>query len=709
MEKDDVQAGLTAVVAVRLPEPQFEGQTKEVLGTPAVRAIVAKVVETELTARLTSARREDRGPSAALLEKVVGEMRARVAARVQRDNQRRKNALESSSLPAKLKDCRSGDVERSELFIVEGDSALGTAMSARDSEFQALLPIRGKILNVQKASVSDMLRNAECASIIQVIGGGSGRTFDLDAVRYGRIVIMTDADVDGAHIRTLLLTLFFRYMRPLVDAGRVFAAVPPLHRIDIGSGASKEVVYTYSDAELARVLREAARKNRAVKQPVQRYKGLGEMDADQLAETTMDVSRRTLRRVRVSDAAAAERVFELLMGSDVAPAQGLPRRALRRPGPRAHRCLRPPSAAPPAPGPAPPAAEAVGAPRCVADRLAPVADLPDPVAGLRFRAASREDAAVVHALAEACADVDRQQERESLEDVDEQLRTEWWDPGTDGAVGVGADGEVLAYAAVLRRPGQLRTRQALLRGLVHPGSRGRGVGRALLAWQTARGEELLAAADGGPEVPRMLRAHVEDHVADRVALLRAAGFEPRRFSAVMGRDGALPVPDVPLPDGVELRRLSAATSGADLQERVRQAHNEAFADHWGSEPIEAADWRRYCVDGPGCRPDLSFAAVDPAGRVVGYLVSATYEQDWEPQGYTEGWTDLLGVSPGYRGQGLGRALLARGLRAYLDEGLERAGLGVDVDNPQALGLYLDLGYVERGRETSWVRDVAVPA
>ncbi|MFC3687738.1 DNA gyrase subunit B [Aquipuribacter hungaricus] len=319
VEKDDVQAGLTAVVAVRLPEPQFEGQTKEVLGTPAVRAIVARVVETELAARLTSVRREDRGHAAALLEKVVGEMRARVAARVQRDNQRRKNALESSSLPAKLKDCRSGDTERSELFIVEGDSALGTAMSARDSEFQALLPIRGKILNVQKASVSDMLRNAECASIIQVIGGGSGRTFDLDAVRYGRIVIMTDADVDGAHIRTLLLTLFFRYMRPLVDAGRVFAAVPPLHRLDIGSGATKEVVYTYSDAELARVLREAAKKNRTVKQPVQRYKGLGEMDADQLAETTMDVSRRTLRRVRVSDAAAAERVFELLMGSDVAP------------------------------------------------------------------------------------------------------------------------------------------------------------------------------------------------------------------------------------------------------------------------------------------------------------------------------------------------------------------------------------------------------
>ena len=319
VEKDDVQAGLVAVVAVRLPEPQFEGQTKEVLGTPAVRQIVAKVVERELTALLTSSARGEKTQAADLLDKVVGEMRARVSARVQRDNQRRKNALESSSLPAKLKDCRSSDTDASELFIVEGDSALGTAMSARNSEFQALLPIRGKILNVQKASVSDMLRNAECASIIQVIGGGSGRTFDLDAVRYGRIVIMTDADVDGAHIRILLLTLFFRYMRPLVDAGRVYAAVPPLHRVEIGSGVGKQLRYTYSEAELHSVVKEAQRKGRPVKSPVQRYKGLGEMDADQLAETTMDTSRRTLRRVRVADGEAAEKVFELLMGSDVAP------------------------------------------------------------------------------------------------------------------------------------------------------------------------------------------------------------------------------------------------------------------------------------------------------------------------------------------------------------------------------------------------------
>ena len=230
LEKDDVLEGLTAVVTVRLAEPQFEGQTKEVLGTNAVRGIVSRVVDTELTALLTSSKRVEKAQAALLLDKIMGAMRTRVAARQHKETQRRKNALETSSLPAKLADCRSDDVDRSELFIVEGDSALGTAKLARTSEFQALLPIRGKILNVQKASVSDMLKNAECASIIQVVGAGSGRTFDLDAARYGKIVLMTDADVDGAHIRTLLLTLFFRYMRPLVDAGRVYAAVPPLHR-----------------------------------------------------------------------------------------------------------------------------------------------------------------------------------------------------------------------------------------------------------------------------------------------------------------------------------------------------------------------------------------------------------------------------------------------------------------------------------------------
>ncbi|TWE12995.1 DNA gyrase/topoisomerase IV subunit B [Rudaeicoccus suwonensis] len=320
VEKDDVLAGLTGVVTVRLAEPQFEGQTKEVLGTAAVRQIVSKVVETELTARLTSAKRDDKAQSALVQEKVVAEMKSRISARLHKETQRRKTALESSSLPGKLKDCRSTDTGRSELFIVEGDSALGTGMAARNSEYQALLPIRGKILNVQKASVGDMLKNAECAAIIQVIGAGSGRSFDVDMARYGKVILMTDADVDGAHIRTLLLTLFFRYMRPLVEAGRVYAAVPPLHRIETtAQGRAKgEVIYTYSEAEMRKVTADLQRRGRNLKQP-QRYKGLGEMDAHQLAETTMDPRYRMLRRVTLKDAENAERIFDLLMGSDVAP------------------------------------------------------------------------------------------------------------------------------------------------------------------------------------------------------------------------------------------------------------------------------------------------------------------------------------------------------------------------------------------------------
>lgn len=321
VEKDDATAGLTAVITVRLAEPQFEGQTKEILGTPAVKNIVANVLAKSLTEKFQSSKREDKQATAVLLEKVVSEMKGRISARAQKETQRRKNALETSSLPTKLVDCRTQDTESSELFIVEGDSALGTAKLARNSEFQALLPIRGKILNVQKASVADMLSNAECASIIQVIGAGSGRTFDLSLARYGKVILMSDADVDGAHIRTLLLTLFFKYMRPLVEAGRVFAAVPPLHRVEVINSGSKanEVIYTYSQAELDSLLLRLGKSGKRYKEPIQRYKGLGEMDADQLAETTMDVGQRMLRRVRVEDAAAAETTFELLMGNDVAP------------------------------------------------------------------------------------------------------------------------------------------------------------------------------------------------------------------------------------------------------------------------------------------------------------------------------------------------------------------------------------------------------
>ena len=319
--KDDVLEGLTAVVTVRLAEPQFEGQTKEILGTSAATRIVSNVVARELKAFLTSTRGPNKAAARTVLDKVVSAARTRVAARQHKETQRRKNALETSSLPAKLCDCRSEDIGRSELFIVEGDSALGTAKRARNAQFQALLPIRGKILNVQKASLGDMLKNTECASIIQVIGAGSGRTFDLDSARYGKVILMTDADVDGAHIRTLLLTLIHRYMRPLVEAGRVYAAMPPLHRIEVVNTGRKanEYIYTYTDAELRRTITDLAKKGRKLKDPIQRYKGLGEMDADQLADTTMSPGSRTLRRIAPGDLADAERVFELLMGNDVAP------------------------------------------------------------------------------------------------------------------------------------------------------------------------------------------------------------------------------------------------------------------------------------------------------------------------------------------------------------------------------------------------------
>ena len=319
--KDDVLEGLTAVVTVRLAEPQFEGQTKEVLGTPEARRIVRTVVAGELKRFLTSTKRAEKAEAKLVLEKVANASRVRIAARAHRETQRRKSALESSALPAKLADCRAADNEHSELFIVEGDSALGTAKLARNSEFQALLPIRGKILNVQKASVGDMLKNAECAAILQVVGAGSGRTFDLESVRYGRIIFMADADADGAHIRTLLTTLFFRYMPELLKEGRVFTAVPPLHRIEVTNpkkGMDK-YLYTYSDDQLQRKLAELTKKGVRWKEPIQRYKGLGEMDADQLAETTMDPRRRTLRRITLDDAEAAAGVFELLMGTEVAP------------------------------------------------------------------------------------------------------------------------------------------------------------------------------------------------------------------------------------------------------------------------------------------------------------------------------------------------------------------------------------------------------
>jgi DNA gyrase subunit B len=318
--KEDVLEGMTAVVSVRVPEPQFEGQTKEVLGTPAATRIVQQVVSAQLKSYFENPPRGAKQQAKAVLDKIAAAAKTRIAAREHRENQRRKTALASSSLPAKLVDCRVAD-DRSELFIVEGDSALGTAKLARNSEFQALLPIRGKILNVQKSSLADMLKNAECAAIIQVLGAGSGSTFDLDTARYQRVILMADADVDGAHIRTLLLTLFHRYMRPMLEAGRVFAAVPPLHRIELTNPrrGQQKYIYTYSDAELRRTLLELESRGQRWKEPPQRYKGLGEMDANQLAETTMEPRHRMLRRIRIEDAASAGDIFNLLMGTEVGP------------------------------------------------------------------------------------------------------------------------------------------------------------------------------------------------------------------------------------------------------------------------------------------------------------------------------------------------------------------------------------------------------
>lgn len=319
VERDDVMAGLVAVVTVRIAEPQFQGQTKDVLGTAPVKPIVTKMTDKQFGEMISGSKRGFKEQSMTVLEKIVGEMHARIQARKTKEVTRRKNALESASMPAKLSDCQPGNDDIAELFIVEGDSALGTAKAARNSMFQALLPIRGKILNVQKASTAQILANKECSAIIQVVGAGSGSTFDVSQSRYNKVVMMTDADVDGAHIRTLLLTLFYRYMRPLIAEGHVYAAVPPLHRIALAGKRKGEYIYTYSEDELGMKLAQLRDQGIAYNEDIQRYKGLGEMDADQLADTTMDPRTRMLRRIRLEDAAQASEIFSLLMGDEVPP------------------------------------------------------------------------------------------------------------------------------------------------------------------------------------------------------------------------------------------------------------------------------------------------------------------------------------------------------------------------------------------------------
>ena len=305
---EDVREGLTAIVSIKHPDPQFEGQTKTKLGNSEVSQITNALFSEGFERFLL----ENPTISRQIIEKGTMAARARVAAKKAREFTRRKSALEVSSLPGKLADCSSTNPAESEIYIVEGDSAGGSAKSGRDRHFQAILPLRGKILNVEKARLDRILSNAEIRAMITAFGTGIGEEFNLEKARYHKIIIMTDADVDGAHIRVLLLTFFFRFMRPLIEAGYVYAAKPPLYQVK----QSKHVEYCYSDSELEEILERLPKLPKPV---VQRYKGLGEMDATQLWDTTMDPDQRTLIRVELDDAIEADRIFDHLMGDEVGP------------------------------------------------------------------------------------------------------------------------------------------------------------------------------------------------------------------------------------------------------------------------------------------------------------------------------------------------------------------------------------------------------
>ena len=304
---EDVREGLTAVVSVKVLEPQFEGQTKGKLGNSEVKGITDTIVSDGLRVYLE----EHPTEAKKIIEKATNASRAREAARKARELTRRKNALEVSSLPGKLADCSEKDTTMTEIYLVEGDSAGGTAKQGRDRRYQAILPLRGKILNVEKARLDKILANAEIRSMITAFGTGIGQDFDITKSRYNKIIIMTDADVDGAHIRTLLLTFFYRYMRPLIEEGHVFIAQPPLYQIKKG----QKQWYAYSDQELSDRLDEIGRENITI----QRYKGLGEMNAEQLWDTTMNPEHRTILQVSMEDSIAADKIFSVLMGDKVEP------------------------------------------------------------------------------------------------------------------------------------------------------------------------------------------------------------------------------------------------------------------------------------------------------------------------------------------------------------------------------------------------------
>lgn len=303
---EDTREGLTAIISVKHPDPQFEGQTKGRLGSTEVRKIVAGILAEGLERFLL----EHPQDAKIIIEKALLASRARLAAKKAREATRRKSPLDGLGFASKLADCREKDPVKSELYIVEGDSAGGSAKQGRDSGFQAILPLRGKVLNVEKARLDKILGNKEILSMIQAFGTGIGEEFNPEAIRYHKIVIMTDADVDGAHIRTLLLTFLFRHMRPLIERGYIYIAQPPLYKVQQG----KKIAYTFSDEEL-----ETALKDFGQKPQIQRYKGLGEMNPEQLWETTMDPNYRTLLKVNLDDAMEAEQVFTMLMGDEVAP------------------------------------------------------------------------------------------------------------------------------------------------------------------------------------------------------------------------------------------------------------------------------------------------------------------------------------------------------------------------------------------------------
>ena len=305
LQGEDIREGITAIISVRLSEPQFEGQTKSKLGNVEMRSLVQRTTNERLADWLEEHPQEAK----AIVQKAVNAQRARVAAQDARRSARRKSALDGAGMPDKLKDCASKDPRESELFIVEGDSAGGSAVQARDPYTMAILPIRGKILNVERARADRMLKNAEIQTLIQAIGAGFAEDFDVDRIRYHKVILLCDADVDGSHIRTLLLTFFFRQMRPLVEAGHVYIAQPPLYSTVVG----REKVYLKDDHARSAFMVE----NPGHKREFQRLKGLGEMDFDELKDTTMDPSRRSLLQVSVEMLAIADEVFSTLMGEDV--------------------------------------------------------------------------------------------------------------------------------------------------------------------------------------------------------------------------------------------------------------------------------------------------------------------------------------------------------------------------------------------------------